>query len=147
MNDAPGVVDKMRSLRDRGVRISIDDFGTRYSSLNYLRSFPISAIKIDQSFVRDVSQKQSTLPIINAIIGIARGFGLHLVAEGIETSAQLKILNNLGCDEMQGYLFSRPVPAADVNDLLVNMPMPADCLALTAQPIAVQSPFAPEEAQ
>jgi len=141
LNDAPGVVDKMRLLRDRGVRISIDDFGTRYSSLNYLRSFPISAIKIDQSFVRDVSQKQSTLPIITAIIGIARGFGLHLVAEGIETAAQMKILSNLGCDEMQGYLFSRPVPAADVKELLIRMPMPADCPVQPVQPIPVLSPF------
>jgi diguanylate cyclase (GGDEF)-like protein/PAS domain S-box-containing protein len=126
LSDTPGVVDKMRLLRDRGVRISIDDFGTRYSSLNYLRSFPVSAIKIDQSFVSDMAQKQSTLPIINAIVGIARGFGLHLVAEGIETRAQMEALGNLGCDEMQGYLFSRPVPAAEVKDLLLRMAMPHD---------------------
>ncbi len=118
LNDTPGIVEKMHMLRDRGVRISIDDFGTRYSSLNYLRRFPVSAIKIDQSFVREMSEKQSTLPIINAIVGIARGFGLHLVAEGIETPHQLGVLRNLGCDEMQGYLFSRPVPAADVTNLL-----------------------------
>jgi len=134
LNDTPGVVDKMRLLRDRGVRISIDDFGTRYSSLNYLRSFPVSTLKIDQSFVRDVSQKQSTLPIINAIVGIARGFGLHLVAEGIETKAQMEVLGNLGCDEMQGYLFSRPVPAAEVKALLTKMAMSRDHIVHAAQP-------------
>jgi len=121
LSDAAGVIEKMRQLRERGIRISIDDFGTRYSSLNYLRRFPISSIKIDQSFVRDLSEKQGASPIINAIIGIARGFNLHLVAEGIETEYQLNVLRNLGCDEMQGYLFSRPVPAADVRDLLVLM--------------------------
>jgi len=111
----------MRSLRSRGVRIAIDDFGTRYSSLNYLRSFPISAIKIDQSFVRDLSERQSTSPIISAIVGIARGFGLQLLAEGIETGDQLNILRNLGCEEMQGYLFSRPVPGSEVKGLLTGV--------------------------
>ncbi len=126
LNDTPGIVDKMHMLRERGVRISIDDFGTRYSSLNYLRRFPVSAIKIDQSFVRAMSEKQSTLPIINAIVGIARGFGLHLVAEGIENLHQLEVLHNLGCDEMQGYLFSRPVPAADVEMVLKEMTASVD---------------------
>jgi diguanylate cyclase (GGDEF)-like protein/PAS domain S-box-containing protein len=121
LSDAAGVIDKMRQLRERGMRISIDDFGTRYSSLNYLRRFPISSIKIDQSFVRDLSEKQGASPIINAIVGIARGFNLHLVAEGIETDYQLQVLRNLGCDEMQGFLFSRPVPAAEVRDLLLRL--------------------------
>lgn len=118
LHDVSGVIDKMRILRDRGVRISIDDFGTRYSSLNYLRKFPISTIKIDQSFVRDLSEKKHVSPIIHAIIGIARGFGLHLVAEGVETTFQMKTLNDLGCDEMQGFLFSKPMPAAEVELLL-----------------------------
>lgn len=121
LSETTGVVEKMRALRDRGVRIAIDDFGTRYSSLNYLRSFPVSAIKIDQSFVRDLSERQSTSPIISAIVGIARGFGLQLVAEGIESADQLNILRNLGCEEMQGYLFSRPVPGSEVKGLLTGM--------------------------
>ncbi|MGB9082216.1 MAG: EAL domain-containing protein [Desulfuromonadaceae bacterium] len=115
-----GVYEKMRSLRSRGVRIAIDDFGTRYSSLNYLRNFPISAIKIDQSFVRDLSEKQGTSPIISAIVGIARGFGLQLIAEGVETGEQLNVLLSLGCEEMQGYLFSRPVPGREVKALLTG---------------------------
>lgn len=118
LQDVSGVIDKMRLLRDRGVRISIDDFGTRYSSLNYLRRFPISTIKIDQSFVKDLAEEKRISPIIHAIVGIARGFGLHLVAEGVETNFQMKTLNELGCDEMQGFLFSKPVPAAEVELLL-----------------------------
>ncbi len=121
LSETVSVVEKMRALRSRGVRIAIDDFGTRYSSLNYLRNFPISAIKIDQSFVRDLSERQGGSPIISAIVGIARGFGLDLVAEGVETDYHLEVLHALGCEEMQGYLFSRPVPADEVTNLLATM--------------------------
>jgi diguanylate cyclase (GGDEF)-like protein len=120
LQDMSGVIDRMRFLRERGIRISIDDFGTRYSSLNYLRRFPINTIKIDQSFVRDLSGEHNSSPIIHAITGIAQGFGLHLVAEGVETGYQMKILHELGCDEMQGYFFSRPVPAAEVERMLLD---------------------------
>ncbi len=120
LSETVGVVEKMRSLRSRGVRIAIDDFGTRYSSLNYLRSFPVSAIKIDQSFVRDLPERHGTSPIISAIVGIARGFGLQLLAEGIESSEQMNVLRELGCEEMQGYFFSRPVPGCDVKGLLTG---------------------------
>lgn len=120
LQDVSGVIEKMRLLRERGIRISIDDFGTRYSSLNYLRRFPINTIKIDQSFVRDLCVEQRCSPIIHAIIGIARGFGLHLVAEGVETTFQKEILHALGCDEMQGFLFSRPLPAAEAETLLFD---------------------------
>jgi EAL domain-containing protein (putative c-di-GMP-specific phosphodiesterase class I) len=118
LQDVSGVIEKNRLLRERGIRISIDDFGTRYSSLNYLRRFPVNAIKIDQSFVRDLSAEQNFSPIIHAIIGIARGFGLHLVAEGVETAFQKETLHKLGCDEMQGFLFSRPLPASEAELLL-----------------------------
>lgn len=118
LKDIAGIVDKVRTLRDRGVRISIDDFGTRYSSLNYLRRFPISAIKIDQSFVADLTDSRSNSPIITAIIGIAKGFGLHLVAEGVETEAQLTALLSMGCDEVQGYLFSPPLRGEEIETLL-----------------------------
>jgi diguanylate cyclase (GGDEF)-like protein len=118
LRDTPSVINKMRMLRDRGVRISVDDFGTCYSSLNYLRQFPISTIKIDQTFVRDLSEEHRISPIIQAIIGIAHGFGLHLLAEGVETRSQMKTLHELGCNEMQGYLFSKPVPALEVEQLM-----------------------------
>jgi diguanylate cyclase (GGDEF)-like protein len=108
LQDVPDVVDKLKELRARGIRISIDDFGTRYSSLNYLRSFPINTIKIDQSFIRDIESDESVSPIITAIVGIAKGFNLDLVAEGVENDTQRRVLERLGCDEMQGYLFARP---------------------------------------
>lgn len=118
VEDVSNVIRKIRQLREHGVRISIDDFGTRYSSLNYLRMFQINTIKIDQSFVHDLFGEKDPSPILHAIIGIAQGLGLNLIAEGIETECQMKALYELGCDEMQGYLFSRPVPAAEVEKLL-----------------------------
>lgn len=120
LHDAASVVKKMSSIKALGVRISIDDFGTCYSSLNYLRLIPISTIKIDQSFVRDLSEEHRSSAIIQAIVDIAKGFGLHLVAEGVETNYQMKMLHQLGCEEMQGYLFSRPVAAAEAERLLNN---------------------------
>lgn len=120
LHDVESVIKKMSVIRDLGVRISIDDFGTCYSSLNYLRLIPISTIKIDQSFVRDLSEEQCNSAIVQAIVDIAKGFGLHLIAEGVETNHQMKALHKLGCDEMQGFLFSRPVPAAEAERLLNN---------------------------
>ncbi len=120
LHDAGSVIKIMSTIRDLGVRISIDDFGTCYSSLNYLRMIPISTIKIDQSFVRDLSEEHRSSAIIQAIVDIARGFNLHLVAEGVETNFQMKTLHQLGCEEMQGYLFSRPVPAEEAERLLNN---------------------------
>ena len=125
LRDVSLVIDKMKMLHEHGIRISIDDFGTRYSSLNYLRQFPIDSIKIDKSFVCDLCEGEDTSPIIHAIIGIAKGFGLHLVVEGVETPHQLKVLHDLGCDEMQGYFFSKPLPAAAVECLLLDSSFPA----------------------
>jgi diguanylate cyclase (GGDEF)-like protein len=115
LQDVPGVIAKLRNLRDGGVRIAIDDFGTCYSSLSYLRSFPINTIKIDQSFIRDIEDEDSISPIITAIVGIARGFNLDLVAEGVESDMQRRVLARLGCDEMQGYLFARPTLATEMD--------------------------------
>ncbi|TFH58743.1 MAG: EAL domain-containing protein, partial [Candidatus Zixiibacteriota bacterium] len=146
LSETVGVVEKMRSLRSRGIRIAIDDFGTRYSSLNYLRSFPISAIKIDQSFVRDLSERHGTSPIISAIVGIARGFGLQLLAEGIETSDQMNILRDLGCEEMQGFLFSRPVPGREIKGLLSeNSWCPVELLRLEETFSSIEGEFPLEE--
>lgn len=120
LRESDSIISKMSLLRQQGVRISIDDFGTGYSSLNYLRLFPISTLKIDQAFVRDLVEGRHISPIIQAIVDIARGFGLHLIAEGIETRYQMETLRRLGCDEMQGYLFNKPVPAAEAEYLLCN---------------------------
>ncbi len=120
LHDSQQVIEKMQALRERGVLISIDDFGTCYSSLNYLRQFPVNTIKIDRSFVCDLSEQHHTSPIIPAIIGIARGFGLHLVTEGVETEYQFLALKALGCDDMQGYYFSMPLPVSEIDEMLLK---------------------------
>jgi EAL domain-containing protein (putative c-di-GMP-specific phosphodiesterase class I) len=91
------------------VSVAIDDFGTGYSSLSYLHRFPIHTIKIDQSFVKEIHDEHGHYPVILAIISIARGLNLHLVAEGVETETQARYLRANGCLTMQGYLFHRPI--------------------------------------
>ncbi|TXI79607.1 MAG: EAL domain-containing protein [Dechloromonas sp.] len=121
MNDAEGVLAKVRQLRRAGLLISIDDFGTGFSSLNYLRRFSVSSLKIDQSFVRDLGGG-SAGGLIHAILGIARSFELGTIAEGIETPAQAEALSTLGCDLMQGYLFSPPLTMTALIDYLASPP-------------------------
>jgi EAL domain-containing protein (putative c-di-GMP-specific phosphodiesterase class I) len=101
-------------LRDLGVRLSLDDFGTGYSSLSYLRSLPIDTLKIDRSFVRDIETRPDDHALVGAILSMARVLHLRAVAEGVETQGQLILLDEMGCDEVQGHLFSVPVPAEDV---------------------------------
>ena len=120
IEDMDEVSKRASRLRAEGVRIAIDDFGTRYSSLGYLHTLPISAIKIDQSFVRDLGLRNTSSSIVAAMIGIARGLRLDLVAEGVERTEHLESLQSMGCDVMQGYLFSRPMPAGEVSDYLVS---------------------------
>jgi diguanylate cyclase (GGDEF)-like protein len=111
---------RLRELRDLGVTISIDDFGTGYSSLSYLQKLPVASVKIDLSFIRDMAGASTTIPVIQAIIDLAHGMGLKVVAEGVETEQQLESLRNLGCDNIQGYLLSRPIPAAEAEVFLYN---------------------------
>ncbi|MBN8443411.1 MAG: EAL domain-containing protein [Thauera sp.] len=121
MNDSAGVATKVRQLREAGVGVAIDDFGTGYSALAYLQKFPVSTLKIDRSFVRELDVAM-TNPIISAITGIARGFNLHLVAEGVERPEQADALRALGCDVMQGYLFARPSSAVEAEVWLRQAP-------------------------
>jgi diguanylate cyclase (GGDEF)-like protein len=120
MNNAAGAVETLIKLHEAGIQFSIDDFGTGYSSLSYLKRFPISSLKIDQSFVRDLSIDKEDEAIVAAIIALGRSLGLKVIAEGVETTEQLTLLRKKGCNEMQGFLFSRPVPAAEMTYLLQN---------------------------
>ena len=108
----------LHSLKGLGARVSMDDFGTGYSSLSYLRSFPFDKIKIDQSFVRDLGQADDSGFIVRAVIGLGASLGMTTTAEGVETEAQLARLREEGCDEVQGYLFSRPVPSSEIPGVL-----------------------------
>ena len=118
MRDVESSVTMLEGLRTMGVRLSIDDFGTGYSSLSYLQRFPLSRLKIDQSFVRDLLTNENNVKITRAIIAMAHSLNLSVLAEGVETEGQLAKLREEGCDEVQGYLFSRPVCAEDFEKLL-----------------------------
>jgi len=111
--DLEGALQQMRWIADRGVALALDDFGTGYSSLSYLRELPLDCLKVDRQFVMDMERDQSTRHIVEAIVAMAQAMDLKVVAEGIETQAQWEILQRLGVEEGQGYLFARPMPAAD----------------------------------
>jgi diguanylate cyclase (GGDEF)-like protein len=128
MTDAELCIENARRLSDLGVGLLIDDFGTGYSSLSYLKKLPITALKIDKSFVRDLATDPDDAAIINAIIAMAHTLKLKVVAEGVETDAQRAFLKTSGCDEFQGYLFSRPVEAAEFARLLAKQSAPIDAL-------------------
>ncbi len=114
MTDVAAHVEKMQALREAGINLSIDDFGTGYSSLAYLRRFPLDHLKIDQSFVRDLATSEDAQAIIHATIQLAHSLRLRVVAEGVETDEQAGLLRDMGCDYLQGYLFSQPVPPDDL---------------------------------
>jgi diguanylate cyclase (GGDEF)-like protein/PAS domain S-box-containing protein len=118
MEDVEAARQTLRALKDHGVGLSVDDFGTGYSSLAYLKRFPIDTLKIDRSFVRDVMHNAEDASITGAIIAMGKSLGLAVVAEGVETEAQAEFLRGRGCTLMQGYLFSRPVPAEDITAML-----------------------------
>jgi EAL domain-containing protein (putative c-di-GMP-specific phosphodiesterase class I) len=120
LSDLNDVVAKMHALKTLGVSLSMDDFGTGYSSLSYLKKLPLDQIKIDQSFVRDMTIDQNDEAMVHAIIGMAKNFGLNVIAEGVETDSQLNLLKHLGCLVYQGYLFSKPVPIEQFLKLLQN---------------------------
>jgi EAL domain-containing protein (putative c-di-GMP-specific phosphodiesterase class I) len=109
----------LHELRKLGVQIAMDDFGTGYSSLSYLRSFPFDKIKIDRSFIEDLSNGAEPLAIVHAVAGLAKCLNMISTAEGVETQQQLEKLQSVGCTEMQGYLFSRARPAAEIERLFI----------------------------
>lgn len=118
LNDVTDVISKMHALKGLRVRLSMDDFGTGYSSLSYLKQLPLDQIKIDQSFVRDMTADQNDAVMVQTIIDMAKNFGLNVIAEGVETEAQKLLLEQLGCLNYQGYLFSKPLPIEQFELLL-----------------------------
>lgn len=126
MQDQPQTLALMNDLRKLGVALAMDDFGTGYSSLNYLLNFPLQRIKIDRAFIKDVDASPDAQAIVRAVTGLGVSLGMAVTAEGIETMAQLKAVHRQGCNEVQGYLFSRPRQASDIAGLieaLANSPL------------------------
>ena len=110
-------------------RIALDDFGTGYSSLSYLQHMPFDKIKIDRCFIKNVSNEDGSIAIVQAVVNIAKSRNIVTVAEGVETEQQKEMLRTLGCTEMQGYLFSRPKPAAEIHQLFLAIRKDAECAA------------------
>lgn len=121
LDNSTDILATLNALRDLGCLLSMDDFGTGYSSLGYLTRFPFNKIKIDQSFVRDM-RKPENMAVIRAVIGLSRSMNMAVIAEGIETPEQFRMLREEGCREMQGYLFSRPCPVSELPKLLLTIP-------------------------
>ncbi len=124
MRDASAALAVMAALKELGVLLAIDDFGTGYSSLSHLQRFPLDILKIDQMFVASLGQSTRADRIVAAVVDLAHALGLHVVAEGVETVAQLEALRSFGCDYAQGHLFSPPVPAAELGPQL-TLPLSA----------------------
>ena len=118
MHDIDAVANDLKQVMKLGVRISIDDFGTGFSSLGYVKRFPAHRIKIDQSFIRNLCSDSNDMAIVKAIMTLGRSLGLKIVAEGVETLDQANLLLAEGCDEVQGYYFGRPMPAEDFRALI-----------------------------
>ena len=107
-------------LKQMGINLSMDDFGTGYSSLGYLKQFPFHTLKIDRSFIKDLYSASQDLAIVNAIIALGKELHLNVIAEGVQTQELKDLLKSLGCKYIQGYIFSKPLPAAEATQLLQN---------------------------
>ena len=124
MKDLQNVIPSLHRLTEIGVEISIDDFGTGYSSLAYLTTLPISELKIDRSFVRDLGITPQSSAVVTAIIALARSLGLRVIAEGVENLRQMEVLHRLGCTVMQGFLFSKAIPPDELERWLQQTVLP-----------------------
>jgi EAL domain-containing protein (putative c-di-GMP-specific phosphodiesterase class I) len=120
MENVNAIIPKLQTLRNLGVRIYIDDFGTGYSSLAYIARLPIHSLKIDRSFVVGMTSNEESQSIVKSVISLAHSLNLCVVAEGVETQEQAVLLDALGCDEFQGYLFGRAVPPNEVPALMMK---------------------------
>jgi len=113
LDDRPAVADALLAFRDAGVQVGIDDFGTGYSAMSYLKKFDVDYLKIDRSFIRDITTDPSDLAIAEAVIVMAHKLGMRVVAEGVETAEQRALLQAAGCDFAQGYFYAKPMPWPD----------------------------------
>jgi EAL domain-containing protein (putative c-di-GMP-specific phosphodiesterase class I) len=118
MQNAKQTIAALHELKSAGILLSLDDFGAGYSSLSYLKNLPLNKLKLDQSFVSALARESTNEAISRAIIGLAHSLNLQVIAEGVETFEQLELLRSLRCDEVQGYLFSRPMPAEEMSLLM-----------------------------
>mgnify|MGYP001619573670 CR=1 FL=1 len=118
IEDLDGNITKLNAVGKLGMHVAVDDFGTGYSSLSYLSKPPIHSLKIDRSFVSQVSKSSKQMAIVSTVISLGRALGLKVVAEGVETEEQANLLRLLRCDEAQGYLFYRPLPASEIERLI-----------------------------
>jgi EAL domain-containing protein (putative c-di-GMP-specific phosphodiesterase class I) len=118
LRDDASTLATLHKLREKGIRIALDDFGTAFASLSYLRSFPFDTIKIDRSFARELPKRHDCGAIIQAVASLARNLEIRSVVEGVETAEQLAIVTGTGCDQVQGYYFNRPMPAAELAKVL-----------------------------
>jgi len=143
MKHAAATESILKALRSRGVQLAVDDFGTGYSSLSYLRKFSVDSLKIDQSFIRQITTTPHETTIVTAIIGMGRGLKLRVVAEGVETQEELAFLQAHECDEAQGYYFSRPVlPEQSAKLLETGIALPlCEASRVTEQAAAAQHPY------
>ncbi len=124
------VTETLDKLREMGIGLSIDDFGTGYSSLSYLYRFPLDTLKIDRSFLQRMLEREDSRAIISAIIAMAHSLHLRVIAEGVESEEQLELLRAQGCDAIQGYLISKPLPAGEFEDLVRRYARPDGSCAL-----------------
>jgi predicted signal transduction protein with EAL and GGDEF domain len=133
IKDAERAIGILQRLKALGVRISMDDFGTGYSSLSYFRMFPFDKVKIDQSFIHDMIKNPQARAIIRSVIGLGRGLGMPVVAEGVETTEQLDALRDEGCDQVQGYLISRPNPISHFEGVVMDRSLGVDVARRTSR--------------
>lgn len=120
IKDIPSAIKNLKKLRNLGFSVSIDDFGMGYSSLNYLARLPINILKIDRSFIIDLPSDRNNNAIAKAIAFMAHEMGIEVITEGVETEAQVEFLRSIGCDQIQGYIYSHPLPESKIEELLFN---------------------------
>jgi len=119
MHDLEETVATVSKIKDAGISLAMDDFGTGYSSLSYLQRLPLDVLKIDRTFVKDLEFNKDNAVICNTIIAMAHNLGLQVIAEGVETQEQFDYLRDHGCDQIQGFLFSKPLPAEQLEEMLL----------------------------